>query len=143
MIKFDFLKNATVLKRDNESTLYMDEKKRFFRILGSIEESEVIKESDKRILFRNQNGAVGIMSKEPIKETLIGDYVKIPLIHTAEQLDEAREAVVNGVCEQIRQIAQETPEIVFIEKEFQDMDKTYIKTVGLKLYIPVPKGVDE
>ena len=65
--------------------------------------------------------------------TLFGDYVELNKNHTEEELMSAREKVIEMVCNEIRRLARETPERVFIEKDSRL--KTDIKTVACKVEI--------
>lgn len=65
--------------------------------------------------------------------TLFGDYVELNKNHTEEELMSAREKVIESVCNEIRRLAKETPEKVFIEKD--STLRTDIKTVACKVEI--------
>lgn len=70
---------------------------------------------------------------------LIGDYVEINSEHTEEELKKARAEVVEKICEALRTFANETPEEVFIEKEFTHPTdgSRKVKTIGCKVEIIV------
>lgn len=68
--------------------------------------------------------------------TLFGDYVELNKNHTEEELMNAREKVIESVCNEIRRLAKEAPEKVFIEKD--SMLRFDIKTVACKVEIIVP-----
>ena len=55
---------------------------------------------------------------------LFGDYVVIDRNHTEEELMTARDKVVELICGEIRRLAKEAPEKVFIEKELMNDTKT-------------------
>ena len=64
---------------------------------------------------------------------LFGDYVELNKNHTEEELLSAREEVIEKVCNEIRRLAKEAPEKVFIEKDSKL--RTDIKTVACKVEI--------
>ena len=64
--------------------------------------------------------------------TLFGDYVELNKNHTEEELMVARETLVDLVCNEIRRLAKEAPEKVFIEKDCIIPD---VKTVACKVEI--------
>ena len=68
--------------------------------------------------------------------TMFGDYVELNKNHTEEELMIAREKVIESVCNEIRRLAKETPEKVFIEKDSRL--RSDIKTVACKVEIIIP-----
>ena len=58
------------------------------------------------------------------EDYIFGEYIDFSENTTVEQ---AREVVVQRVCDELNRIAKEEPQLLFIEKE---------RTVGCKLIIP-------
>ena len=65
------------------------------------------------------------------KGYMFGDYVALHNEHSKEEIKEAREKVVEDLCNAIRRIADECPEDFFIEKDIEGLH-----TIGAKLVVP-------
>ena len=138
MERFEFLKNARVVRETETETFYGNENGEFFRITNDVKDLKIIKESENRILLGKDGKAFCMVSKDPIEQVFLGDYSMIPINHTETELEKAREEAIEKVCEQIRAFAKETPEMAFIEKNFIGTPEGDFHTVGCKVSIWLP-----
>lgn len=66
-----------------------------------------------------------------------GNYVAFDKVPTKEEIDEAREKIVERLCDEIRCLSKEYPEEFFIVKDVSQfpIDKI-VMTIGAKLDAP-------
>jgi hypothetical protein len=141
---FEFLKDATLVNETETDKIYKNDDGKFFRINKKLEGAKVIKESEDRMML-GVGDSICMMSKSPVESTLVGDYVKLGKGATEEDLENAREQAIEKLCEAIRKVAKETPELVFIEKSYPEDDIVPEelrggKTVGCKAEIIAPRS---
>lgn len=96
-----------------------------------LSEAKVVKEEGDRQFLKVKGGGLCVRLKDTKPDQCFGDYVKLPLNPTEEDIQKAREELIENMAELIRVVATEKPEWVFIEKDFEDCH-----TVGCKIVFP-------
>lgn len=152
---FDFLKNAKLVGKRNdvmsgrEYSVYKDEKGNLYDYPTELEGAEVLSENEKRMQVRRKDGEVCIVSKDRlITGTTLGDWVQINKEHTEEELEKAREEVIEKVCDQLRQLAKDIPDLPFIVKTSPEEYETPedgkdIMTIACRIIVCAPFGKEE
>ena len=152
---FDFLKNAKLVgKRKDvisgvEYSVYKDEKGNLYDYPANLEGAEVLSENEKRMQVRTKDRGLCIVSKDRlITGTTLGDWVQINKEHTEEELEKAREEVIEKVCNQLRQLAKDIPDLPFIVKTSPEEydtpeDGNDIMTIGCRIIVVAPSGKEE
>ena len=88
------------------------------------------------------NGSIRAIKNEPDKGFLGGYYLKTEGEASDEEIAMMKEAVVEGMCEEIRKIAREREDFFIIKKgaNFPGLDDTTITTVAAKYILPTVKN---
>lgn len=134
----ELFNDMEVYKELENETIFNNYLGQYFRYENDVLEMEVLKQGEDRISFGKDGFMRGMLRIAPIKGTLAGDYVLLKKDYTEEDLEKAREEVIEKVCDAIRKVAKETPELVFIEKHFPAKNTEWSKTVACKVDILVP-----
>ena len=83
-------------------------------------------------------------TKEAKKHGMIGGYyVEIPFKATEEELEKAKDFVVEALCNQIREIAKEREDFFIIKtgERFPGLDNEKVTTVAAKFELPTVKSI--
>ena len=152
---FEFLKNAKLVgKRTDdingeEHLVYQDEKGNFYDYPTKLEGAEILSETDKRMHVRRKDGVMCLVSKDRlITETELGDWVQIDKDCSEEEVAKAKEEVIEKVCNKLRQLAKDIPDMPFIVKTSPENYDTQedgkdIMTIGCRIIVAVPFATEE
>lgn len=83
------------------------------------------------------------VKKEEDRGFLGGYFLKTDGEASDEEIAMMKEAVVEEICKEIRQLAKEREDFFIIKKgaNFPGLDNTIVTTVGVKYILPTVKGI--